>query len=270
MKRPMTVADILNSVEFELIQHTLMQDDVADGIQRLRAYQANARTELLSDGKSPSVSSAIDAQFNTNEMLLTLVQVMNHRVEALQQDFRRAAFLKQHTLAAASDTAQFDTAQFDTAQSDTAQSNTAQSATDQSALSWLDVSESLPVSHKSIALEAGDLDEYALSATMIEEYVSGEPALLEMDVRESHTPLFGGLVNRTRRTLHELVLFYVNKAARQQSEVNHVYGKLLQELVAANQAQAQEIQELRGRLRQLTEQPPNITPQPDSGRASEQ
>jgi hypothetical protein len=71
-------------------------------------------------------------------------------------------------------------------------------------------------------------------------------------VRQSNVPLIGGLLNRIRRALHELVLFYVNKIVRRQTEINELYSVALQELVTLNQAQAQEIAQLRWRLQRLT------------------
>lgn len=238
MKKTMTVADILNSVEFELMQHTLLQDDVADGIQRLRAYQTHARSELLSDGKNPSISAAIDMQFNTNEMLLTLLQVLDQRFETLQQDFRRAAFAQQH----ASPASGADPAE--SAQADAVQSNQ----------QWRTVaatSLSTPA-----ALSVMDFNHAELSPDALSEFITDKPPLLEMDVRQSQTPLLGGMINRVRRELHELVLFYVNKVVWQQAEVNRTYGAMLQELIAANQVQAGEIRELRRQLLQLTAQQP--------------
>lgn len=243
MKQPMTVTDILNSVEFELMQHTLLQDDVADGIQRLRAYQTQARSELLGDGKKPSISSAIDVQFNTNAMMLTLLQVINQRLEALQQDFRHAIFAQQH-IPHTSDTSQAESAQVDDARNDNQWRNVAAASV------------SLPVMQGVM-----DFAEGALSTDAISEFITDEPTLIEMDVRQSHTPLLGGMLNRVRRELHELVLFYVNKMVRQQADVNRIYGSMLQELVAANQAQAWEIQELRKQLLQLTTQQPAAAPQ---------
>jgi len=250
MKRPLTVADILNSVEFELMQHTLLQDDVGDGIQRLRAYLANIRSEVLGDGKSPSVNAAIDLQLNTAAMLLTLLQVIDQRFAALQQDFRRAAFAQQHT-SPASGAAQTESAQVDN---------------DQSSHPWRNVAAalSLPAAHTAM-----DFDDAARSTDALNEFITDEPPLLEMDVRQSQTPLLGGVINRARRELHELVLFYVNKVVRQQADVNRTYGSLLQELIAANQAQAQEVQELRRQVLQLTAQQLTTTAQSHSNLAPE-
>jgi hypothetical protein len=58
-------------------------------------------------------------------------------------------------------------------------------------------------------------------------------------------------------SLHELVLFYVNKVVEQQADVNRAYGDALRDLIAANRVQATELQELRNHLLQLTQQTQN-------------
>jgi hypothetical protein len=79
-------------------------------------------------------------------------------------------------------------------------------------------------------------------------------AEIGMEVQRSQIPVFGGMVNWLRRVLHELVLFYVNRAVRQQAETHQLYGALLQQLVAAQQVQAAEIAALRVQLQELTSQ----------------
>jgi len=243
MKRPITVTDILNSVEFELLQHTLMQDDVADGIHRLRAYQADARNKWLQQGRKPSVDSLVELQINTNEMLLTLIQSLNHRLETLQQEFRRAAYLKQHTSTTATDTI--------TATATDATRTETGLADDQSpdlAQPWDSIGDAL------LSETADERDgAFAINSTL-DAYLTSELARVQMDVRESNTPVLGGVFNRVRMSLHELVLFYVNKVVEQQADVNRAYGDALRDLIAANHAQAVELQELRGHVLQLTQQ----------------
>jgi Tfp pilus assembly protein PilN len=77
-------------------------------------------------------------------------------------------------------------------------------------------------------------------------------AEIGMELQRSQIPLLGGMVNWLRRVLHELVLFYVNRAVRQQAESHELYGALLQQLTASQQAQAAEIAALRAQLQALT------------------
>lgn len=230
MKRPITVADILNSVEFELLQHSLMQDDVSEGIQRLKTYQARTRVELFGQGKSPTFEEVVSAQFNANEMMATLIQVMNQRLEAVRQEVRQAAYLKQHAPSPSDSLPEggsFSDCRFDL--SDVR-------------LDALDI----------FAQHASDADEQIDALRALAESIRDASLPFEMEVHQSDVPLIGGLLNRIRRALHELVLFYTNKVVRRQTEINQLYSTVLQELVALNRAQAQEIALLRQHLQRLT------------------
>ena len=225
MKRPMTVADILNSVEFELIQHTLSQGDVASGIQQLRTYQAKARGELFGQDRLPALGEVADVQFHANEMAATLLQVMNLRLEAMHQELQQATFLKQHRW-------------MDPPPSEMGE----KSLHSQNVAGW-------PVLTAQQNLVASDSLDNALDA--LQKHPVAE---FGMEVQRSQIPVFGGMVNWLRRVLHELVLFYVNRAVRQQAETHQLYGALLQQLVAAQQVQAAEIAALRVQLQELTSQ----------------
>jgi glycogen(starch) synthase len=50
MTRPVTVDDLLNSVDFELLQGVLPQDELGQGIARLRSYQNEQRSALFGAG----------------------------------------------------------------------------------------------------------------------------------------------------------------------------------------------------------------------------
>ncbi|MCS6827518.1 MAG: hypothetical protein NZ553_12965 [Caldilinea sp.] len=230
MKRPVTVADILNSVEFELLQHSLMQDDVSEGIQRLRTYQARARVELFGQAKSPSFEDVVNAQFNANEMMTTLIQVMNERLEALRQEVRQAAYLKQHA------------------------SSTLDSQPNWEPLSNqpLDLNEAQIYAFEFALPASTEMSDRANALKALAESIQDASTDVEIEVRQSQLPIIGGLLHRIRRALHELVLFYTNKVVRRQAQVNDAYNVVLQELVALNRAQAQEIAQLRWHLQRLT------------------
>ena len=217
MKRPVTVTDILNSVEFELLQHSLMQDDVSEGIQRLRAYQARTRVELFGQGKSPAFENVVSAQFNANEMMTTLIQVMNERLEALRREVRQAAHLKCHT------------------------PSTADSLPDRESLpdQPFGSSDAYFYVFDFTPLASADLHDRTHALEALAESIQDASAVVEMEVRQSQLPIIGGLLNHIRRALHELVLFYTNKVVRRQAQVNDAYNAILQELIALNRAQAQ-------------------------------
>ncbi|MCC9075702.1 hypothetical protein FKZ61_006185 [Litorilinea aerophila] len=230
MKRPITISDILNSVEFELLQHALMEDEVSEGIQRLRTYQARTRAELFGEGPSPTFDDIVKVQFNANEMMATLIQAMNHRLEALRQEVRQAAYLKQHMPPiphSLPDQELFSDHHLNSI-------NTSFSTFDPMPPEPIDIGDRMK------ALDA------------LAESIQDASHAMEMEVRQSNVPIIGGLLNRLRRALHELVLFYANKIVRRQSEVHAAYYAVLQELISLNRAQAQEIAQLRLHLQSLS------------------
>ena len=71
---------------------------------------------------------------------------------------------------------------------------------------------------------------------------------VEMALTESRLPLVGGLVQRLRTALHELVLFYVNRLAARQIRLNEQTARALTILVRDLEA---EIADLRARVTAL-------------------
>lgn len=71
---------------------------------------------------------------------------------------------------------------------------------------------------------------------------------VEMALTESRLPLIGGLVQRLRAALHELVLFYVNRLAARQVRFNEQTARALTTLVRDLEA---EVRDLRARLAEL-------------------
>ncbi len=71
---------------------------------------------------------------------------------------------------------------------------------------------------------------------------------VEMALTESRLPLVGGLVQRLRAALHELVLFYVNRLAARQIRVNEQTARALTILVRDLEA---EIADLHARVTAL-------------------
>jgi len=74
---------------------------------------------------------------------------------------------------------------------------------------------------------------------------------VEMALTETRLPLVGGLTQRLRAALHELVLFYVNRLAGRQARFNEYSARALAVLVRDLEA---EVGSLRARLDALEEQ----------------
>ena len=56
---------------------------------------------------------------------------------------------------------------------------------------------------------------------------------LQLEVTPSETPVVGRLLGNMRAAVHSLVVFYGNQLAAKQTEVNRVYGDVLQQLLLA-------------------------------------
>ncbi len=71
---------------------------------------------------------------------------------------------------------------------------------------------------------------------------------VEMALTETRLPIVGGLAQRLRAALHELVLFYVNRQAARQIRFNEQSARALALLVRDLEA---EVRDLRARLAEL-------------------
>jgi hypothetical protein len=68
---------------------------------------------------------------------------------------------------------------------------------------------------------------------------------VELALSETRVPFVGGLVQRVRTALHELVLFYVNRLAARQTRVNYQASRAMTTLLRDLQA---EIRDLHARI----------------------
>jgi len=81
---------------------------------------------------------------------------------------------------------------------------------------------------------------------------------VELSLIEQHMPIVGGFVNRYKRDLHQLVVYYVNALAQRQQSVNEdlvrVVNRLVADIDAAGVASLRrEVDELRARVAALEE-----------------
>ncbi len=74
------------------------------------------------------------------------------------------------------------------------------------------------------------------------------------DSPATRTPFLGGIWNRIRGQFHELILFYVNRSVRQQTQLNNELINTLHELTRTIELQQEEIWRLREQLREQPEQ----------------
>jgi hypothetical protein len=81
--------------------------------------------------------------------------------------------------------------------------------------------------------------------------VSGEQIGVGLSLTTSRWPLIGSLVQRVRLALHQLVIYYVNMLARQQSRVNAYEARAWLVLMADLEAKAAEAENLRREVAEL-------------------
>jgi len=84
---------------------------------------------------------------------------------------------------------------------------------------------------------------------------------LPLDVRSSPWPIVGPVIDSLRRSIHQLVLFYVNKSIANQVSINADVLKALGWLVAdveSQQAAQAQIETMRGELANLRERPSEL------------
>lgn len=77
-------------------------------------------------------------------------------------------------------------------------------------------------------------------------------------------PLVGAIWARIRREVHNLVLFYVNRAVRQQMTVNRSLVQVVNHLTKTAQNQQRELETLRQRVATLTAEAPSESSVPDA------
>lgn len=217
MTRPVTVDDLLNSVDFELLQGVLPQDELGEGIARLRSYQNEQRSALFGAGSpAPALDEVADLQLRLNEAMLTLIQALGARFDGLAEQVRRAEYLQLRL----DESAVLPPA--------------ATYTTDKPA-------------HTVTPLAANLLDRASAAANAPAGLESQEAAIRDcmragridpwIDARPVQIPLIGGLLTRLRRSLHELVVFYVKRLAVEQAAVNQTYGSALLALEQAVRVQ---------------------------------
>ncbi len=230
MMTRLSAGEVLNDIEFELIQSSVSHDDLGTGIQAVRQYQNSIRADVMDapEGQRPSVTDFAGRQLQFNDLTLSLFQESSARLQALQLELRRASFLKQH----ANPTTNEDGVWLDSAADDA-------------------IAAAIPVSWLGITATTGN--EASLPAR-IEEAMSADALKVPLDMRPVHIPLIGGLLTRLRAALHSLSLFYINRLARRQAEVNQVFGEQLLRLMEVNQVQAAEIARLRAEVAQFVRQ----------------
>jgi len=232
MSTSFTVQDILSDVEIELLQGAVTRDELGQSVQNVRRFQNTVRGESLdAAGARPDYRQIANRQFQLNDMLLTLIQETVTRLRGLELEVRKAERAGLRATAGAPDVAPVASPDLGV-----------EEVAGPDAVSALDY-----VRH---------LD--ALQGAMREDALA-----LQIEAIPSDLPAIGKLIGGLRSMVHSLVVFYGNRLAQKQTEINRLYGASLRDLYAANRQQQEEIDHLalqlaamHDRLQQLEQRTP--------------
>ncbi|GJM43019.1 MAG: hypothetical protein DHS20C20_33010 [Ardenticatenaceae bacterium] len=93
-----------------------------------------------------------------------------------------------------------------------------------------------------------DIDLYHHLQQAAEAIPNFDRHLLLNETKGSQLPILGGLVNKVRQTLHNIALFYTNRALQHQQQVNKHLWEAVGRLTAVTQQQQRAIETLQAQL----------------------
>lgn len=227
MRNALTAADVLNDIEFELMQGSVGRDELGRGIQTTRQYQNEVRAQMSQIVADQKVDAAelVGRQFQINDMVLSLFQAVEGKLKALQLELRRAAYLKQHSVVQRGES--------DRATAEVALSSSVGVYPPHAA--WLPDYVGL-----------GETTDDDLADAMADDALE-----IPLDVRPARVPLVGWFLTRLRASLHVLTLFYVEQLARKQTPINQTYGERILHLEQIVRQQHRQIEALTDQLGEL-------------------
>ncbi|RME62283.1 MAG: hypothetical protein D6790_06610 [Caldilineae bacterium] len=226
-----TPQEILDEIEFELLQSAIRHDELGAAIQQVLTYHAETRAALLAEDSNPSLRQVIAHQAKVNDMVLNLLGEMANELryfhrqqremrEWLREKVNRPPEEEQEMLLSLPPLKQEEIAVAETNRRDRA------------------------------ALPAPLGGEPSLHLAEVEAMMKPEALRTELYVRGLRIPLLGGLLFRLRMALHQLPFFYTDRLAKKQTAVNQTYGRALMDLMEANREMRREIATLRSLLAQ--------------------
>ena len=219
MSERLSATDVVRDVEFELLQGVVSRDEIGQALQSLREHQYKARSRMLQGGSTAAgAADALRRQYETTEMVITLLQEMNSRVNDLQLEVRRVGALPRDIRERIPYAARVV--------------HTELADPSDAATSWL-------------------LPQSPLQTEEIERAMDGEALDVSMITPTSSVPLIGWLLTRLRIFLHARGLLYARTLAGKQAPINRTYGDWLLYLNGVNQQQQEELASLRAELSAL-------------------
>ena len=225
------LAEVVSAIEFELMQGLITRDELSESIRNVRALQSQMRRDV-SESRNLDTHALINRQFQLQDIMITLLHEMALSIEGTQLKLSHVA---RRGLVGAPGT-------LDGQMPSTSESGHPP-ATERSRYQATSFSDTWrPSAEIENAMRTGALD-------------------VGLEVRQIKIPVLGSFIMRVRLALHNLVIFYVNRLARHQSEVNRTYGERILRLGLAQRTQNERIAELGAQLAALQARPGGPSPQ---------
>lgn len=224
--RSLTIQDVLDDIEIELLQGAVTRDDLGQSVQNVRRFQNQVRGEALDKAARPDYRTIANRQFQINDMLLTLAQEMATRQAALELELHKAqrAGLRRDSLPLA--------------------------VRDQTGT---------PVAGGHSARQEAETarpasEELVRRLGAIQDAMRDDALTLQLEVTPTETPVVGRLLGGVRTALHSLVVFYSSRLAARQTEINRTYGDTLQSLLRGREADREALELLAAEVARLRAQ----------------
>jgi len=215
MARSFLVEDILDDIEFEILQGTIANEQLGKGIETVRAYQNKARSDSFEKLKLTDPQREIfSRQFQITDMLLNLLMELALTVQSTQQEARQ---IRQYQ-------------------------PSHQEGTSDQQLDNLD--EVLRTTNGPVTVDVTGGGEFKPAAEL-ESIMQPDAIVVESQVRPVRIPIIGGLLTRLRYFYQRPALHYSRLLAYRQYEANRILGEhilFLEALVQAQQAQIERLQ----------------------------
>lgn len=233
MTNAISVEDVLHDIEVELLQGSVLSDDLGQSVQRVRRFQNQVRGDIVDNTSHPDYRAIANRQFQINDMLLTLLQESATRQKALELALQKA--LRKGLLPPAAG----------------------------------ESTPRAPASADPTGLEEGEMellpplatDALARRLEALQAARDGDALRLRPEVTPDETPLLGRLLGGLRNALHSLVVFYGNRLAARQEPINDLYGESLQELYQLVERQQEALALLHAQVNALQAGPDEGRPQ---------
>jgi hypothetical protein len=229
---PFTAQDVLSDIEFEIAQGAVSRDDLGQGIQAVRQFQAKTRAEIF-DAQTGALDQRqiISRQFQILEMQTTLLQETAAAIRSLQLDLRRVS----QTLAQR-------TSRLTPTAASSAVSEIAAGTQAEALANW-SIDDAFPLEFTPEKTE------------QVEQAMQPAALQVKIEARPVKIPLIGGFLQRLRTGLHSLAWFYAQQVGRQQAPINRLYGEQLLQLMQLANAQQRQLAQLDAQIVRLQARP---------------